>query len=160
MTQTCRVVQLLLGQNQVYQWRVVCKVAKGKKTTKVQHCRNTERAVAAKIMFMLVTNERVKNGWNFSNRKRQAGIRVKIREDKCVRKIYKSRNGLQLKGKKSRLDKVVYSKEYISSVHGKIGQREKGSGNRTIIEQRGISGLSQVEEEQVQDCRKKRRKKL
>jgi len=43
---------------------------------------------------------------------------------------------------------VVYSKEYISSVHGKIGQREKGSGNRTIIEQRGIrSGLRQEGEE-------------
>ena len=48
-----------------------------------------------------------------------------------VRKIYKSRKGLWLKGKKGRPNKVVYSKKYISSVHGKVGQREKGSGNRT-----------------------------
>jgi len=33
---------------------------------------------------------------------------------------------------------VVYGKKYISSVHGKIGQREKGSGNRTMIGQSGI----------------------
>ena len=32
-----------------------------------------------------------KNGWNFTGRKRQVGIRVKIKEDRCVRKIYKSR---------------------------------------------------------------------
>ena len=44
---------------------------------------------------------------------------MKIREDKCVGTIYKSRNGLKLKDKKSRLNKVVYSKKYISSNHGK-----------------------------------------
>ena len=43
--------------NQVHQWRVVCKVVKGKRKTKIQHWRNTERAAAAKNMFMLATNE-------------------------------------------------------------------------------------------------------
>jgi hypothetical protein len=39
---------------------------------------------------------------------------------------------------------MIYSKKYISSVHGKVVQREKGSENRTIIEKRGIrNGLRQ-----------------
>ena len=54
-------------------------------------------------------------------------------------------DGLKLKDKKSRLNKVVYSKKYISSNHGKIGQREnKFRKKRTIIERRGIkNGLRQ-----------------
>ena len=62
----------------------------------------------------------------------------------------------QLKGKKRRPNEVVYSKKYISSVHGKIGQREKGSGNRTMIGQSGIRyRLRQEGKKQVKDCRKK-----
>ena len=41
-----------------------------------------------------------------------------------------------------------YNKKFISSVHGKIRQRKKGSGNRTINEQRGIrNGLRKEGEE-------------
>ena len=42
--------------------------------------------------------------------------------------------------KAKRVDSTKWStlKNYISSILGKIGQREKGSGNPTIIEQRGI----------------------
>ena len=42
-----------------------------------------------------------------------------------------------------------------TSVHWKVGQQEKGSGNRTINGQRGIRGeLRQEGEEKVKDCRK------
>jgi hypothetical protein len=61
----------------------------------------------------------------------------------------KSWNGLwQKKNKKSRLNN--YSKKFLSSVHWKVGQQEKGSGNRTIIGQRGRrNGLRQEEEKKV-----------
>jgi len=52
------------------------------------------------------------------------------------------------KEEKSRLNNS--SKKFLSSVHWKVGQQEKGSGNRTIIGQSGIrDGLRQEGEEKV-----------
>ena len=62
------------------------------------------------------------------------------------------------KDKKSRLNN--YSEKFLSSVHWKVGQQEKGSGNRTIIGQREIrGGLKQEGEDKVKDCRKQENNK-
>jgi hypothetical protein len=44
--------------NQVHQWRVVCKVVKGKREAKIQHWRNTERAgCGGKKKYVHVSNK-------------------------------------------------------------------------------------------------------
>ena len=52
-------------------------------------------------------------------------------------KYTKAGMACSLKARRVDPKKVDYSKN-ISSVHGKVGQREKDLGNRTIIQQRGI----------------------
>ena len=66
-----RLVRFLLGQNQVHKWRIVCKVVKGKRKTKIQHWRNTERAGCGGKKYVHVSNK-----WNFSGRKRHPNLLV------------------------------------------------------------------------------------
>jgi hypothetical protein len=59
-------------------YNVVCGVVKMKTTTKKLVSRDREEHIS-------VMNEFVNNRWNFRSRKRQAGIRVKKKEDRCVK---------------------------------------------------------------------------
>jgi len=54
----------------------------------------------------------------------------------------------------------LYSKKFLSNVHWKIGQQEKGSGNRTIIGQSRIRNGLRQEGKYVRKGQMVKRKKV